>query len=69
MMNFDERVTLLQNMHYAITQIDDENAYERWIQVVPDEPCEEDFEDIASDTYEYKQVLELFCTLIVKYCL
>ena len=69
MMTFEQRVNLLKNLHKSVQEIDDKTAYyDFWINLVPDEPDQEDFEDIATDKTMYKEVLELYCQLILKYC-
>ena len=66
----EKRIEILKRMHDVVLGIEDETAYyDYWINLVPDEPCEEDFEDIASDDEMFKQVLTLFNQLLMKFCL
>lgn len=68
MLNLEERTTLLRNMNYQVTLIEDENAYMEWINHIPDEPDEEDFLEIAEDLEDFHSACVLFCKLITKYC-
>lgn len=60
------RVRKLKAMHEMMLNINDEEYYFTWIYTIPDEPSEEDFEDIAEDVETYNEVEELFKRLIVK---
>ena len=68
MLNLKERTTLLRNMNYQVTLIEDENAYMEWINYIPDEPDEENFLEIAEDLEDFHSACVLFCKLITKYC-
>ena len=65
---YDEQ--LLNNiklMHNVMTSMNNENAYNFWIYVCPDEPSEDDFIYIASDEDEYKDCEDTFYSLFKKY--
>ena len=61
-----QRITQLKAMHKLMLNANDEEIYMTWIYRVPDQPTEEDFEDIAEDDEEYNECFELFLKLIVK---
>lgn len=62
------RKKFVEDMHeYIRTKVDDETAYMKWICLVPDEPCEEDFTDIASDEDLWTDACELFGRLVKEY--
>ena len=62
------RKDLLKQMHeYVRLHIDDEEAYMDWIIFVPDEPDEEDFENLAEDEELWKCCCRLFGKLIKRY--
>lgn len=64
----DTRKDLLKQMHeYVRLHIDDEEAYMDWIVLVPDEPDEEDFENIAEDEELWKCCCILFGKIIRRY--
>lgn len=59
------RMNTIYNMHECIrTYGGDEAFYMTWILVVPDEPSEYDFLDIALDNDDYNDVIELFSRLV-----
>ena len=60
------RIRKLKAMHEMILNINDENYYMTWIYTVPDEPSDNDFEDIAENIEMYNEVEALFKRLIVK---
>lgn len=60
------RIRKLKAMHEMVLNIDDENYYMTWIYTVPDEPSDNDFEDIAENIEMYNEVESLFKRLIVK---
>ena len=60
------RIRKLKAMHEMVLNIDDENYYMTWIYTVPDEPSDNDFEDIAENIEMYNEVETLFKKLIVK---
>lgn len=64
----DSRVTVLKAMDEAIRNMNDEEAMEPWLMCgVPDEACEEDYEDIASNHDSYIEVVGLFARITTNY--
>lgn len=62
---FFTRVAQLKAMHELMRNANDEEIYMTWIVAgVPDEPREEDFEDIAADDDMYNECFDLFIKLI-----
>lgn len=65
-MTHEEKVKNLKLMHETMMNMNDEDAYYDWIVLgVPDEPMEEDFEEIANN--DYKHCLMLFKNLLKAY--
>lgn len=63
-----KRAKLIELMHeYLQYEVDDEEAYMSWINLVPDEPNSEDFEFIANDIDEWKDCVRLFGSLVKNY--
>lgn len=63
-----ERVDLLKAMHKVMCHMNDEFAYEIWVtEGVPDEPSNEDYEQIANDYTMYKHVIETFEDIMKDY--
>lgn len=62
-----ERIELLKAMHTIVCDFNHENAYMRWINLVPDCPSEEDFADMAEDDEDMEDAVKLFFRLIEKY--
>ena len=60
-------VNALKSMHDIIVRMNNGNAYFSWINVVPDCPCDEDFEYIASDKELLQDVVDLFRKLVDRY--
>ena len=61
------RVSQLKAMHDLITMANDENIYGTWVTIgIPDEPMQEDFEDIAANNAEYNEIVDLFIKLVGK---
>ena len=58
------RIRQLKAMHELMTLANDENIYMAWIYTMPDEPSEEDFEDIAEDDEMYNECFDAFVRLI-----
>lgn len=67
MNTFDMRCKEVAKMHDVIRCINDENCYQWWICIVPDDAGEDDFEYIGSDDNEYADVHNLYCKLFKKY--
>lgn len=62
------RIAVLKAMDEAIRNMNDEDAMEPWLMCgVPDEACEEDYEDIASDHESYIEMIELFARIAKNY--
>ena len=68
MSNFTKsaRITQLNFMHRLMVEANDENIYMAWILLMPDEPTDEDIEDIAEDDEAYNECFDLFVKLIAK---
>lgn len=68
MSNFTKcaRITQLNLMHRLMVEANDENIYMTWILLMPDEPADEDIEDIAEDDEAYNECFDLFVKLIAK---
>lgn len=60
----ETRLKQVKAMHELITQTNDEGLYMTWILVMPDEPTENDFIDIAEDEQQFNDCYKLFVTLI-----
>ena len=59
------RENLLVMMHeYVRMEIADEDAYMKWITIVPDEPIKEDFEFIAENDEEWQICARMFGKLV-----
>ena len=67
MNTFDIRCEEVSKMHDVIRCINDENCYQWWIRVVPDNAGEDDFQFIAEDDNEYEDVCNLYNKLFKKY--
>jgi hypothetical protein len=61
---FHARMTQLKAMHELMRNANDEEIYMSWICLMPDEPREEDFKDIALDDESYNECFDLFIKLI-----
>ena len=62
----EARITQLNLMHRLMIEANDENIYMAWILLMPDEPTDEDIEDIAEDDEAYNECFDLFVKLIAK---
>ena len=62
----EARITQLNLMHRLMIEANDENIYMTWILLMPDEPTDEDIEDIAMDDEVYNECFDLFVKLIAK---
>ena len=59
------RIRTLKTMHELVLMIDDEQYYHNdWIDLVPDEPSDEDFEYIADSKELYEEVVERFLAIM-----
>ena len=62
-----DRIELLKAMHRIVCCFNHEDAYIRWINLVPDCPSEDDFADMAEDDDDMNDAAKLFRTLIKWY--
>lgn len=62
----EARINQLNLMHRLMIEANDENIYMTWILLMPDEPTDEDIEDIAMDDETYNECFDLFVKLIAK---
>ena len=60
-------IDALRLMHELVKHFNLEDAYEHWILVVPDEPSDEDFEEIAGDEEEFQNCVDLFLRICKLY--
>jgi len=51
-------------MHEVIRTANNEDIYDVWICIVPDEPSDDDFQSIAEDDASYSEVWDLFLRLV-----
>lgn len=58
------RIDQLKAMHELMMLANDESIYYSWIYLMPDEPSEEDFIDIALDDEMYNACFDKFVKLI-----
>ena len=63
----DDRTDFVRSMDNIITHLNDEDAYMKWIQVVPDGATQEDFEAIADDEDLFDSTVYLFKDLMDRY--
>ena len=61
-----ERLLAIQKMHQDIIDLGDEELYMVWIMLVPDEPSEWDFVDIAEDEEFFEECVTLYKRLMKK---
>lgn len=65
---YEKRMNLLMEMHkYLRDEVEDEEAYDSWIHIVPDKPCKEDFRDLACDEDLWKHCAKKFGRLVKLY--
>lgn len=63
----NERADFVRSMNNIMVHMNDENAYMKWIQVVPDGATQEDFEAIADDEELFDSTVYLFKDLMEIY--
>lgn len=63
----NERVDFVRSMNNIMVHMNDEEAYMKWIQVVPDGATQEDFEAIADDEELFDSTVYLFKDLMERY--
>lgn len=61
------RIRKLKSWHEKLLNCDNEYAYLSWINIVPDEPCQDDFEVIAESDENFHEVEALYHRLIDRY--
>lgn len=61
------RTEVLKAMDEAVRSMNDENSFDFWIMAVPDEATTEDFEEIAKDTDEYKEIVQTYMDILTNY--
>lgn len=57
----------IKAMHQLVLNLNDESAYESWITIVPDEPSDEDFEYIVTETELYDEAIRCFRYIVKSY--
>lgn len=66
--DIQQRIEHLKDLHADIQSIDDEEAYYgHWINIVADEPTEDDFAAVAEDDGLYEEVVELHKQLLAEF--
>lgn len=65
--NQEEMAKVVSSMHEIIRAFNDEEAYGNWIDLVPDEPSDEDFKFIAGKEELLTEVIDRFRWIIVHY--
>ena len=63
----NERVDFVRSMNNIMVHMNDENAYMKWITVVPDGATQDDFEAIADDEELFDSTVYLFKDLMERY--
>lgn len=63
----EDRADFVRSMNNIITHLNDEDAYMKWIQVVPDGAVQDDFEAIADDEDLFDSTVYLFKDLMERY--
>ena len=63
----NERADFVRSMNNIMVHMNDEEAYMKWIQVVPDGATQEDFEAIADDEELFDSTVYLFKDLMERY--
>ena len=63
----NERADFVRSMNNIMVHMNDENAYMKWITVVPDGATQDDFEAIADDEELFDSVVYLFKDLMERY--
>ena len=62
-----DRLNLLEAMHTIVCAFNHEGAYMSWINLIPDEPSDEDFESIAESDEDMDEAVSLFFRLSQRY--
>lgn len=66
-MNTKERAEFVQSMNDIVRHLNDENAYSRWIEVVPDGAEQANFEYIADEEELFDETVYLFKNIMKRY--
>ncbi len=61
------RIEIVKAMNTIVTCMNDEDAYFRWIYIVPDQATEDDFEFIAEDEEEFESTVRAFGIICKEY--
>ena len=67
--NYSERLKNLYAIHETMRSMNDEDCYYEYLldSWIPDEPSEEDYEDLATSDNDYAEQVELFKSMLHKY--
>lgn len=63
----NERADFVRSMNNIMVHMNDEDAYMKWIQVVPDGATQDDFEAIADNEELFDSTVYLFKDLMDRY--
>lgn len=63
----NERADFVRSMNNIMVHMNDEDAYMKWIQVVPDGATQDDFEAIANNEELFDSTVYLFKDLMDRY--
>lgn len=63
----NERADFVRSMNNIMVHMNDEDAYMKWIQVVPDGATQDDFEVIADNEELFDSTMYLFKDLMERY--
>lgn len=66
-MKTNSKIETVKLMHDTMLSMNNENAYGRWIYVMPDEPCEDDFEWFVDNPMEYGELVHTFTSILDMY--
>lgn len=70
MSEFQEQFTkyeMIKSMHTIVTALNNEEAYMKWIYIVPDEADEDDLKDIAEDEELFELTVKCFKGIMKHY--
>lgn len=62
-----ERYQIAKAMHEIIRCMNNEDAYMEWIDIVPDEPTDEDFREIAQNDMLFAETCKAFKSIFAEY--
>lgn len=63
----ERRADIIESMHKILLWMCDEEAYYKWIDLVPDGASEEDFEEIGRNTEAREEAWAMFRDLIAEH--